>query len=619
MPELATREFWKDLQPIPDCFKPDAKPEVYLRNAPTEDERLYVPFTETVKSRPLWISPSENRWCDILMATSAGLVNRHYHPHEVFAYTISGKWGYLEHDWTATAGDFVYETPGEGHTLVAYEHEQPMRAFFIVKAAGLARREGQRGRHLRRPRLHRDVPRALRQDRRRRCLHRLPVPLTPARAARRMRASPPAGPPGLETDMAHNNNSASYENVLLCVLFLTFGFVFFDRLALSFLFPFMEQELQLSNSHLGMLSSVLALAWAVSGALVGAWSDRRGQRKPLLIVAVILFSLCSALSGLVGGFLSLLLFRGIMGLAEGPILPLSQSLMVEASSPHRRGLNMGLLQGSAAGLLGAVVGPPLLVALAEALGWRHAFIVSLLPGLLIAWLIWRHVRPDPPRAQRPAPRAEEAKGKRLALLKSRNILLCTLISCVFVTWFIVLISFTPTFLVNARGFSPATMGRLMSCLGVAWVVWGFAVPAISDRIGRRPTLVAFSLLAACCPLALLYAPNATSLGLLLLLTYTGLGCFTLFMATIPAETVSRSVIATALGLIMGLGELVGGFLAPTVAGFAADRFGLSIVMWMSCGGALLAAFLSLFLRETAPAVLARQRSAPTSVLQGNQP
>lgn len=136
--------------------------------------------------------------------------------------------------------------------------------------------------------------------------------------------------------MAHNKKSASYENVLLSVLFLTFGFVFFDRLALSFLFPFMQKELQLSNSHLGMLSSVLALAWAVSGALVSAWSDRRGQRKPLLVAAVILFSLCSALSGLVGGFFSLLLFRGIMGLAEGPILPLSQSLMVEASSPDRK-------------------------------------------------------------------------------------------------------------------------------------------------------------------------------------------------------------------------------------------------------------------------------------------
>ena len=57
------------------------------------------------------------------MRAPRGLVNRHYHPHEVFALTLSGKWGYLEHDWTATAGDFVYETHGEAHTLVAYEDQ----------------------------------------------------------------------------------------------------------------------------------------------------------------------------------------------------------------------------------------------------------------------------------------------------------------------------------------------------------------------------------------------------------------------------------------------------------------------------------------------------------------
>eukprot|EP01031_Cornospumella_fuschlensis_P006802 gene6802-8459_t len=62
--------------------------------------------------------------------------------------------------------------------------------------------------------------------------------------------------------MAPTTSNARYENVLLGVLFLTFGFVFFDRLALSFLFPFMAEELQLGNRHLGMLSSVLALAWA---------------------------------------------------------------------------------------------------------------------------------------------------------------------------------------------------------------------------------------------------------------------------------------------------------------------------------------------------------------------
>ena len=129
----ATSEFWRDIPAIANAFKPDALPEVYIQNAPTDDLRMYVPFTETVSSRPLWISPQKNMWCDVLMATKAGLVNRHYHPHEVFAYTISGKWGYLEHDWIATKGDFVYETPGEGHTLVAFESEEPMRVFFIVK------------------------------------------------------------------------------------------------------------------------------------------------------------------------------------------------------------------------------------------------------------------------------------------------------------------------------------------------------------------------------------------------------------------------------------------------------------------------------------------------------
>src|SRR5664279_1183891 len=54
------REFWRDIAPIADVFKPDAKPEVHIANAAIEDSRWYVPFTETVSSRPLWISPSQN-------------------------------------------------------------------------------------------------------------------------------------------------------------------------------------------------------------------------------------------------------------------------------------------------------------------------------------------------------------------------------------------------------------------------------------------------------------------------------------------------------------------------------------------------------------------------------
>jgi 2,4'-dihydroxyacetophenone dioxygenase len=132
MAETAHTEFWRDIKPITRVFQTHATPEAYVAGVPIDDERYFAPLSETVGTRPLWISPTQNRWCDILRSTGAGLVNRHYHPQQVFAFTISGKWGYLEHDWTATAGDFVYEAPGEAHTLVAYESDEPMLVHFNV-------------------------------------------------------------------------------------------------------------------------------------------------------------------------------------------------------------------------------------------------------------------------------------------------------------------------------------------------------------------------------------------------------------------------------------------------------------------------------------------------------
>src|SRR5882672_4826174 len=95
------------LKPITNVFKRQAAVESYVPW--TDDERLYFKLTETTLTRPLMLSRSQNRWCAPLVAKRSGFINRHYHPHPVFAYTVSGKWGYLEHDWIATAGDFVYE------------------------------------------------------------------------------------------------------------------------------------------------------------------------------------------------------------------------------------------------------------------------------------------------------------------------------------------------------------------------------------------------------------------------------------------------------------------------------------------------------------------------------
>ena len=108
----------------------------------------------------------------------------------------------------------------------------------------------------------------------------------------------------------------TYENGLLLLLGFTFGVAFFDRNAVSILTPFFIQELNLNNTQIGFLGSGMALAWAISAYFISAWSDRCGVRKQFLLVSVIVFSLCSIMSGLAGSFMMLLLARILMGTAE---------------------------------------------------------------------------------------------------------------------------------------------------------------------------------------------------------------------------------------------------------------------------------------------------------------
>ena len=73
-----------------------------------------------------------------------------------------------------------------------------------------------------------------------------------------------------------------------------------------------------------------------------------------------------------------------MGIVEGPVLPIAQSVMAVESSENRRGLNMGLVQTSSASLLASTFGPMILVAIAVAYGWRYGFYFTILPGFIIA-------------------------------------------------------------------------------------------------------------------------------------------------------------------------------------------------------------------------------------------
>src|SRR6185436_5063440 len=96
---------------------PGIKPEIAVQAIP-DDERVWVPQAENVWFRPLLLNTVTGSWCNLLRVRKSGILSRHIHPSLVVGYVIKGSWRYLEHDWVAREGTFVYEPPGEIHTLV---------------------------------------------------------------------------------------------------------------------------------------------------------------------------------------------------------------------------------------------------------------------------------------------------------------------------------------------------------------------------------------------------------------------------------------------------------------------------------------------------------------------
>ena len=399
-----------------------------------------------------------------------------------------------------------------------------------------------------------------------------------------------------------------YEQRLIWVLGITFGFLFFDRNAASFLMPFIARDLHFSNQQVGLIASALSFTWAVSAFLGGALSDRTGSRKPILLASAVAFSLCSVLSGLAGSFLALFAARLLMGLVEGPFMPVCQSLLAAESDPGRRGHNMGVMQNFGSNLLGSFVAPLVLVAIADHSSWRMAFFLAAIPGLIMAVLIARYVH-EPPK--KPAPAGEDAGAgsalSYMAMLKSRNMILCMLMCIFMVSWMVLGWAFLPLFYVKVRQLTPGAMSVLMSLLGLSAAFFSFVVPGLSDRLGRRPVVAASCLVGVLVPLAALYWHGSLyALGALVFIGWAASGTLPLLMGTIPSETIPARYVATSMGLTVGIGEVLGGVSAPALAGTAADHYGLTAPLFIQAVCALAGALTALALQETAP----RRVSAP---------
>ena len=119
------------LQPYSGPIQPDALAEIFLADGFAEvDERHWVPLAPNRWSRPLCLNVSQGYWVHLTRVRGSGLVSRHRPPAPVHGFVLKGCWRYLERDWEAVPGSYIYEPPGDIHTLVVDEDNEEMITLF---------------------------------------------------------------------------------------------------------------------------------------------------------------------------------------------------------------------------------------------------------------------------------------------------------------------------------------------------------------------------------------------------------------------------------------------------------------------------------------------------------
>ena len=108
--------------------------EHFTANIDVQDQRRWVPYADGVWFQPCCFNVTSGGFTVVLKGLPGAKLGVHYHVGIVRGYTLAGHWRYLEHDWVAKPGTFIYEPAGEAHTLVvADDSPEPALIVFMVE------------------------------------------------------------------------------------------------------------------------------------------------------------------------------------------------------------------------------------------------------------------------------------------------------------------------------------------------------------------------------------------------------------------------------------------------------------------------------------------------------
>ncbi len=353
-----------------------------------------------------------------------------------------------------------------------------------------------------------------------------------------------------------------------------------DRVAIASAATAIRDELRLSAVQMGWVFSAFTFAYAAFEIPSGRWGDVIGPRKVLTRI-VLWWSAFTMATGLAWNFASLVLARFLFGVGEAGAFPnISRSFAAWFPARERGHAHGVVFMGTR---LGGAIAPPLVVLLMSWMGWRRAFFVCGLLGVVwcVFWLRW--FRDDP--SQHEAVDAAELKtireglppreGDRLpwrALLSPNLFLICAMYFCMAYTLYFNL-TWLPTYLKEARGYSVQQAGAIAGVILLTGAAGSFLGGRLTDhlvktyglRIGRRIGVVTLPtsgliLVAA----AMTDNPIAASL---LLATTLGIADLCVSSCWSICHDVGGDNAGTVTGCMNTFGN-IGGAISPLVVGYA---------------------------------------------------
>ena len=404
-----------------------------------------------------------------------------------------------------------------------------------------------------------------------------------------------------ETTVKHKRTN--YRWVVLTMIFICYVVSMADRSNIGSVLPFIKNEFSFSNFQAGAISSFFFLGYAITQIPAGYLLGKKGTRG-IVSIAILGFSVFTALMGTASSATKLILLRLGLGVAEGPSPVGMTSTINQWFPPKEKATATGIYIASTQ--LAPIIAPPLAVWITMAYGWRYVFYFFAIPGAMLA-IIWYLVVRGKPEESKFVSKSEleyirksentvekventslgwidkvirykkfEALDSNKKVFKSWNIWGNTLAYFCMNNVLYGMLTWIPSYLVTAKHYSFLKMGFVAAAPSIGGLVGAICGGWISDKIflkRRKPTMLITALTTAIMMVILINCPeNVTLMGACLFMTglclNIGWPAFTAYLMGLT----KRETYPVAIAVVNSGGNL-GGFFSPMIIGLLLDVFG----------------------------------------------